>query len=70
MTFEIFKSTVAGGFDWLWQQITFQVDWTNNYFWFLTILSLVVWFLEIVFSLFRFKSFTPLASVVYLFYIK
>jgi sterol desaturase/sphingolipid hydroxylase (fatty acid hydroxylase superfamily) len=49
MTFEIFKSTVAGGFDWLWQQITFQVDWTNNYFWFLTILSLVVWFLEIVF---------------------
>ncbi|MGV6860576.1 MAG: sterol desaturase family protein [Putridiphycobacter sp.] len=40
---------IKGGFSWVWQQMTFQVDWYNNYFWFLTALSLIVWALEIAF---------------------
>ena len=37
-----------GGY--IWREITFQVSpWYVNYFWLLTLLSLVVWGLEIVF---------------------
>ncbi len=40
---------IQGEFDWVWKQITFQVNWQENYFWFLTLLSVVVWGLEIAF---------------------
>ena len=40
---------IQGGFNWVWKQITFQVNWQENYFWFLTLLSVVVWGLEIAF---------------------
>jgi len=49
MTFEAIQNEITGGFGWVWKQITFQVDWSDNYFWFLTVLSLAVWGLELAF---------------------
>ena len=40
---------IQGGFEWVWKQMSFQVNWYENYFWFLTLLSLLVWGLEIAF---------------------
>ena len=49
MSFEVVESEIIGGFSWVWKQITLQVDWNDNYFWFLTILSIAVWSLELAF---------------------
>ena len=46
---ETFINTLLGMLDWTWRSIVFQVDWTQNYFWGLVGISLVVWVLEIVF---------------------
>jgi sterol desaturase/sphingolipid hydroxylase (fatty acid hydroxylase superfamily) len=46
---EIFTNTVAGMAKYQWRQIIFDVPWDKNYFWGLTIISLLVWLLEIVF---------------------
>jgi 3-mercaptopyruvate sulfurtransferase SseA/sterol desaturase/sphingolipid hydroxylase (fatty acid hydroxylase superfamily) len=47
---EIFGNTFSGYYDYIWNQITFQANpWYENYFWFLVILSFVVWMLEIAF---------------------
>ena len=35
--------------DWTWNSIIFQVPWYTNYFWGLIVISLVVWFLEMLF---------------------
>lgn len=42
---EAFKGTV----DWTWRSVTLDVPWYMNYFWGLTLLSLIVWGLEIAF---------------------
>ncbi|MDC6366228.1 MULTISPECIES: sterol desaturase family protein [Flavobacteriaceae] len=34
---------------WTWKSILFQVPWYTNYFWGLILISLLVWFLEILF---------------------
>lgn len=47
---EAFSSTVKGFANYIWAEITFQTDpWYVNYFWWLIVLSLVVWGLEIAF---------------------
>ena len=47
---EIFLGGFKGYADYLWKQITFQADpWYENYFWFLIVISLVVWGLEVAF---------------------
>lgn len=35
--------------DYTWKSVIFDVPWYNNYFWGLTVISLVVWLLEIAF---------------------
>ena len=47
---EIFWSGTKDYANDLWHQITFQADpWYENYFWFLVVVSLLVWGLEIIF---------------------
>ena len=47
---EIFGNTFKGYYNYIWNQITFQANpWYENYFWFLVILSLFVWMLEVFF---------------------
>lgn len=46
---EIFWSGTKDYANYLWNQITFQADpWYENYFWFLILISLLVWGLEII----------------------
>lgn len=44
-----FVEAFTGTVNWTWRSITFDVPWYMNYFWGLTLLSFVVWGLEIVF---------------------
>jgi sterol desaturase/sphingolipid hydroxylase (fatty acid hydroxylase superfamily) len=44
-----FWNAIVGTADWTWKSITFDVQWTNNYFWGLILISLIVWGLEIAF---------------------
>jgi sterol desaturase/sphingolipid hydroxylase (fatty acid hydroxylase superfamily) len=46
---EVFFETFAGYGSYIWKEITFQVNWYENYFWGLILLSLIVWGLEILF---------------------
>lgn len=47
---DIFWNSFNGYANYLWNQITFTSQpWYENYFWFLVILSLLVWLLEIIF---------------------
>ncbi|WP_347925985.1 sterol desaturase family protein [Pontimicrobium sp. SW4] len=46
---ETFFNAMKGTLDWTWRSITFDVDWYNNYFWGLILISLVVWGLEVAF---------------------
>lgn len=46
---EIFTSTVSGMANYQWRQIIFDVPWNENWFWGLTIISLLVWGLELLF---------------------
>ena len=48
MDYNIFNS-ISGGFGWLLKQIMFDCDWSQNYFWMLTIVSVLVWGLELAF---------------------
>lgn len=45
----IFTEAFLGTVHWTWRSITFQVAWYTNYFWGLTLISLLVWGLEILF---------------------
>lgn len=47
--FTAFKDAFFGSLDWTWKSIVFEVPWYNNYFWGLTLISLIVWALEIAF---------------------
>lgn len=42
-------NTSLGTADWVWRNITFAVPWQENYFWGLTLISLIVYGLELVF---------------------
>jgi sterol desaturase/sphingolipid hydroxylase (fatty acid hydroxylase superfamily) len=47
---EIFVGTLLGTSGWVWRNITFDVPWSQNYFWGLTLVSVVVWLLELRFG--------------------
>lgn len=44
-----FIDAVLGTLDWTWKSIIFEVPWYTNYFWALIVISLFVWFLEMLF---------------------
>lgn len=44
-----FIEAVLGTLDWTWKSIIFEVPWYTNYFWALIVISLFVWFLEMLF---------------------
>ena len=46
---EGFFGAFMGNLDWTWRSILFQVDWYQNYFWGLILMSLLIWGLEILF---------------------
>lgn len=46
---EIFANSFVGTVNWTWRSIIFNVPWYNNYFWGLTLISLIVWGLEFAF---------------------
>ena len=46
---DAFVNSLLGSVDWTWKSIIFDVPWYTNYFWGLTVISLVVWGLEIAF---------------------
>jgi len=41
--------TTLGTAHWVWRNITLDVPWSENYFWALTVLSVIVWGLEVCF---------------------
>lgn len=47
--FNLLIETSIGTADWVLRNVTFDVPWTQNYFWALTIISLLVWTAEILF---------------------
>lgn len=47
--FNLLIETSLGTADWVWRNVTFDVPWTQNYFWALTIISLLVWTAELLF---------------------
>lgn len=53
MTMQDYFDALVNGFmgtvNWTWKSILFEVPWYNNYFWGLTLISLLVWGLEILF---------------------
>ncbi|MGB5666142.1 MAG: sterol desaturase family protein [Maribacter sp.] len=46
---DAFVNSLLGSVDWTWKSILFDVPWYTNYFWGLTVISLIVWGLEIAF---------------------
>ena len=50
---ELYWDALIQGFNgtvqWTWRSILFDVPWYENYFWGLTLISLLIWGLEIVF---------------------
>jgi len=44
-----FINAFNGSVNWTWKSILFEVPWCQNYFWGLTIISLVIWGLEVAF---------------------
>lgn len=42
-------NTAIGTANWIWRNITFDLPWSQNYFWGLTLVSLLVWAFELVF---------------------
>jgi sterol desaturase/sphingolipid hydroxylase (fatty acid hydroxylase superfamily) len=46
---EIFKNAFIGSANWTWKSILFEVPWYTNFFWGLTLISFLVWLLEILF---------------------
>jgi len=45
----VLLETSLGTINWIWRNIIFDVPWFENYFWGLTIISLIVWVLELRF---------------------
>jgi sterol desaturase/sphingolipid hydroxylase (fatty acid hydroxylase superfamily) len=46
---DAFLNALIGSAQWTWKSILFQVPWSSNYFWGLTLLSLIIWGLELLF---------------------
>ena len=46
---ETFINSFWGSVDWTWRMISFDVEWNNNYFYGLIIISLISWGLELAF---------------------
>ncbi|MBT6746081.1 MAG: sterol desaturase family protein [Flavobacteriales bacterium] len=46
---ETFINSFWGSVDWTWRMISFDVEWNNNYFYGLIIISLIAWGLELAF---------------------
>jgi sterol desaturase/sphingolipid hydroxylase (fatty acid hydroxylase superfamily) len=46
---DTFINSFKGTLNWTWNSIVFDVPWYTNYFWGLISISLLVWFLEILF---------------------
>lgn len=46
---EAFIKAFTGSVNWTWKSIVFDVPWYTNFFWGLTLISLVVWALEVLF---------------------
>ena len=46
---DIMINTAMGTSQWIWRNITFEVPWSQNYFWGLTFISFAVWGVELVF---------------------
>ncbi len=46
---EAFGDAFLANLNWTWKSIIFEVPWYTNYFWGLTLISLIIWGLEIVF---------------------
>jgi len=46
---DVFSNAFMGSVQWTWRSIRFDVPWYTNYFWGLIVISLLVWFLEILF---------------------
>ncbi len=46
---ESFVNAFLGNLSWTWDSILFRVDWYQNYFWGLILISLVIWGLEVAF---------------------
>jgi len=46
---ETFINSFFGSVDWTWRMISFDVEWNNNYFYGLIIISLIAWGLELAF---------------------
>lgn len=46
---DVIVNTISGSFRWFYRSIIFDVPWNQNYFWGLTLISLVVWGLELLF---------------------
>jgi len=44
-----FSDSFLGTLNWTWDSMLFNVPWYTNYFWGLIVISVVVWFLEIIF---------------------
>lgn len=71
---EVFFESLINSLNWTWQNITFQVPWYLNYFWGLTLISLIVWLLEIAFpwrknqAVFRKDFFLDLAYMYFNFF--
>jgi len=45
---ELITTTALGTAQWVWRNIIFDVPWSQNYFWGLTLISLLVWALEVL----------------------
>ena len=46
---DTYWETLTGMLHYQWRQLTFDVPWIENWFWGLTIISLLIWFLELAF---------------------
>jgi len=46
---DLVSNTAMGTAQWVWRNIVFEVPWSQNYFWGLTLISLIVWTAELVF---------------------
>ncbi|MDA0277981.1 MAG: sterol desaturase family protein [Bacteroidetes bacterium] len=54
---DIILNALTGSLHWFYRSIVFDVPWSQNYFWGLTIISFVIWGLEILFPWRKNQSF-------------
>ena len=54
---DIILNALTGSLHWFYRSIVFDVPWSQNYFWGLTIISFVIWGLEMLFPWRKNQSF-------------